>query len=307
MLYMFAFNNWFRSLSLLSLAFLLAHSSILAQFYHAPASLSNYRGYDIYAPPSGCKQMKVYRQVPGARFPNGLDVLLERGSYDPAGRLLVWERYQSIMGDLVMRVEFAYTEDGLPKEEKSFVKGEVLQVHKIYNWQNGPDGQKSKASITLPDGKTVGECLVLSEGRIQFVEYISGPEKKLITTCDRKFRVMEMQNEASGITERYGYDPDGLLRKVEFSGENTGGGYVLSYQDERNQSGQVIRQTEQNKSAKKSMYFSYDSQGHVLGKGPNPGQNLELRHYRWDGLLNDVLFFGPEGYSREMVWLSYEF
>jgi hypothetical protein len=161
--------------------------------------------------------------------------------------------------------------------------------------------------LKLADGNVVGDCKVTPDGNFVFSDYISGPERKLITTTDRNFKILSVENQASNVTERYTCDPDGMLRKVEFSGEGTGGAYTIQFVDQKNANGQVTLQTEQGKGPQKKMYFSYDPDGKLAGKGTTENQMLELRHYRWDGLLGDVLFFSPEGYSREMVWLSYEF
>lgn len=294
-------NSAYRYFPLLILVF--CATVLQAQLFSPPQAFMNHKGFDSHSPPENCRTMQVQRYIPGARFPGGIDVLIEDFTFDEAGHLLTWRKYKSVMGDLMLETNYKWNDAGLVQQEQIQAAGNPTALIRDYAWE-APSGDGSKkASIKNGQGKVIGSFEVLLDGSTRMIENIGSNGQNVITTYNKKGDVLSVNNESTGITEAFSYDENGFLIAVE--AKSSAGTAKIAYESKKDKNGRILSQTETGKGASKTIYFQYDEAGRLTVKGNSPTHIGEMRNYDHAGRLHDVVYFDDNGFATEVLFFTY--
>ncbi len=283
---------------------LLFCSTVLeAQLFSPPQAFMNHKGYGADQPPANCSSMQLRRYIPGARFPGGLDVVIEDFAFDKAGHLLTWRKYRTVMGDLMLETNYKWNADGHIEQERILAAGNPVEIIRNYIWESPNDDGGQKAAIKNNQGKVIGSFEYFQDGSSSLVENVGANGQKVTTNYNAKGDVIKVNNENTGIEESFQYDGTGWLIGIE--ARSKAGTAKIKYANKKDGNGQIVSQTETGKGAAVTKYFQYDENGRLAVKGNSPTHIGELRNYDNWGRLLDVVYFDENGLPKETIYISY--
>lgn len=285
------------------LVFSFAVGILNAQLFSPPQSLMNDKGFDAHRPPKDCQSFQLRRYIPGARFPGDFDVMIEDFSFDRQGNLIKWRKYQTVMGERILELNYSYDPSGLILEERIWAQGNSNELIRNYNWEAESAEGTRNAIITNQGSKKIGNALRLKDGSLEIRELISDAEKFVITNYDKNGRLVSSKNEGTLLEENFKYDESGWL--VEINAKSPVGISKVEYKSKMDSFGRVAQQTEIGKGQPRTVYFQYDSKGRIFTKGNSVSHIGEARNYDLFGRLEDVVYFDSEGFPKEILKIAY--
>jgi hypothetical protein len=275
-----------------------------AQLYPQPQPLMYERGFDQYTPPAGTKRMVFSRYIPGARFPQDYDVIVETYDYNLAGQLVDWNRFQNITGEPTLQTSYTFAPEGHLLKERIVVNSDKSEIVRTYTWEKDANGKAVKATVTDKTGKAVATVEVLPDGSTVTTETSLGNGKFIRSTVDANKRLTKMENTSTGQVEVYSYYPDGTVKELNIT--STKGVALVKYENKLDDKGHVIQQTETGKTTPRTYYFTYNALGQLMDKATTPLRPTESRGYDTMGRLTNILTYDAAGFPKEVLNITYE-
>jgi YD repeat-containing protein len=285
------------------LLLILSFGSVQAQPYLATRAAIYDQGPDPYFPPAGVAELEIWRYIPGSRFESGWDLKIEERSYDPAGRLLSWTRFQTVTGNLAWQKKISYDSHGnRTGEQVTFAEG-VPPVP--YTWENtlAPDGRLKSSRVKAADGSLFATVTMQPDGSMIYVEDPENAKTARSYTFDKTGRSLTYSDAASGREMAYEYDFQGNLSQV--TNKLPGGEGSTTFKNDFDREGRLTRQTETTRTNSLSRTFHYDAQNRLIMKSDPFGKPVEYRDYYPDGRLAAILLTNPEGHPMEVIRYVY--
>jgi hypothetical protein len=249
--------------------------------------------------------MVFSRYIPGARFPNGWDVVVESYSYDEKGHITHWNRYQNITGEASVQTTFTWAPEGHLLSENILLANDHSEITRNYAWEKDGSGKYTKATITDKNKKTIATLEKLPDGGWLHTDVSIGNGKVLMTTYNAKNQTLKTENTATGLVEEYSYNDKGLLAAVNIKNAN-GTSAKIQYENKLDDKGWVASQSETGRSIPKSFYFKYDASGNMVEKGTIKNQPVETRGYDPLNRLTSILSYDAQGFPKEVLNITYE-
>lgn len=276
-----------------------------AQLFPQPQPYMYDRGYEAYSPMQGVRRMVFSRYIPGARFPNDWDVIVESYAYDPQGNLVRWNRYQNVTGEASLQTNYTWSTDGKLLSEHIILASDHSEIYRNYTWEKDAAGKYLRARIDDKAKKPISLLELQPDGGYLQTEYSLGNGKVLNSAYNAKKQLLRTENTATGLVEEYTYDDKGLLAAVNIKNAN-GTTTKIQYTNKYDDQGHLVSQTESGRGTPKTIYFKYDAAGNMVERGMIANQPTELRGYDPMNRLTSILFLDAQGFPKEVLNISYE-
>lgn len=279
------------------LTFALLPFTLKAQIYMAPQPLMYRAALSLESPGKGVEHVRVSRYIPGARFPDSWDLMVEERKYDSEGRLTQWKRFDTYSGQRISEKNVRYNAQGDRIEERNWrmetQRDEVMKFENVYD----PAGKFQSASVVDAAGKNIGTIKLLPDGSRETTT-LNNMGQRFVLVTNAKGQLLSSIDESTKSQDQFQYDAQGELTGVQRT--RAGKTVVYAYQASRDASGRIIMQDEILPEGQRRMFFEYDAAGHLIARKWDPARPTEAYSYSPTGALTDILQYGLDGYPKEI-------